>query len=77
MALVTAAPLDLDLWLDAPEFSPGEPVEVRDRFTGRWAPGFEVADVTAAPKRRYLVRRRSDGALLPVVLGPEALAPAR
>ena len=38
-------------------------VEVRSRFDGRWVSGFEIADVS---DDRYLLRRRSDGAMLPV-----------
>jgi hypothetical protein len=44
---------------------PGTAVEVRSRFDGSWAPGFEVADVDAAG---YIIRRHSDGSLLPVPL---------
>jgi hypothetical protein len=38
-------------------------VEVRTHFDGRWVGGFEIADVT---DNRYLLRRHSDGAMLPV-----------
>jgi hypothetical protein len=46
---------------------PGTEVLVRTRFDGRWAAGFQIADV----KRRgvvppaYRIRRRSDHAVLP------------
>jgi hypothetical protein len=42
----------------------GKQVEVRSRFSGRWVSGFEVAE--ALQHDRYLLRRRSDGAVLPV-----------
>jgi hypothetical protein len=41
----------------------GDPVEVRRRFDHEWARGFEIADT--APDG-YRLRRRSDGAVLPV-----------
>jgi len=41
---------------------PGMPVEVRSRFDASWARGFVVAD---ARPNGYLVRRVSDGAVLP------------
>jgi len=45
---------------------PGTRIEVRSRFDQRWARGFEVAEqVAEAPVPRYLVRRRSDGSVLP------------
>jgi hypothetical protein len=37
-------------------------VEVRTRYIGAWAPGFEIAEET---RDGYRVRRLSDGALLP------------
>ena len=46
----------------------GQPVEVHTHYTGAWAAGFDVADVVT---EGYLVRRRSDGSLLPVVI-PDA-----
>jgi hypothetical protein len=39
------------------------PVEVRTRYTGQWATGFEVVERTA---HGYRLRRLSDGAVLPV-----------
>ena len=48
------------------ELTPGVEVEVRTRFTATWAPAFEVVRVVGD---RVLVRRRSDGAVLPVALG--------
>ena len=44
----------------------GDQVEVRTRFDGRWARGFEIAGVTADGFR---VRRRSDGRELPGTFG--------
>ena len=48
---------------------PGTRVEVRSRFESRWARGFEVADTVETDGQTepmYKVRRRSDGAILPV-----------
>jgi hypothetical protein len=42
----------------------GNQVEVHSRFTGRWVAGFEVAETLQHD--RYILRRRSDGAVLPV-----------
>jgi hypothetical protein len=42
----------------------GKQVEVRSRFSGRWVAGFEVAE--ALQHDRYLLRRKSDGTVLPV-----------
>jgi hypothetical protein len=46
---------------------PGTRVEVRSRFDRRWSRGFEVAEEldSSVPPPRYLVRRRSDGSVLP------------
>ncbi len=43
---------------------PSQIVEVRNRFDGRWNEGFEVVEERPAG---YLLRRRSDGAVLPEV----------
>jgi hypothetical protein len=43
-------------------YEPGTRVEVRRRFDRRWARGFEVAEVLDGA---YMVRRRSDGSVLP------------
>ncbi|MGQ0824511.1 MAG: hypothetical protein ACT4OX_05695 [Actinomycetota bacterium] len=41
-------------------------VEVRGRFGDRWAEGFEIADVVDDERgRRYLLRRLSDGHVIP------------
>ena len=47
------------------ELMPGTQVEVLNGFQHSWSPGFEVA---AVDQRGYRVRRRSDGAVLPVVM---------
>lgn len=41
---------------------PGTRVEVRERFSGGWARGFEVAEVAGGSVR---LRRLSDGTVLP------------
>jgi hypothetical protein len=46
------------------------PVEVRSRYIGQWAGGFEVVEHTA---RGYRLRRLSDGAVLPVEFSPEEI----
>jgi hypothetical protein len=53
--------------MDQPVIQPLERVEVRDRFQGRWAGEFEVAEVVTMADGRagYLLRRLSDGARLP------------
>ena len=38
-------------------------MDVRDRYQGSWVRGFEVAEV--ADDGRYLIRRLSDGSVLP------------
>jgi len=48
---------------DNQSLSPGRHIEVRDRFTGTWSFGFDVAEVLGSA---YRVRRLSDGAVLPV-----------
>jgi hypothetical protein len=50
---------------------PGTRVEVRSRFESKWTRGFEVADLVDTERDndgepKYKVRRRSDGAILPV-----------
>ena len=47
--------------------APGVDVEVRARFDGAWKRGFEIA---AVEDELYLIRRRSDGAVLPEPFGP-------
>jgi hypothetical protein len=48
---------------------PGDHVEVRNNFDNEWARGFEIAEVVDALGLR--IRRRSDGAELPVVFSAE------
>ena len=43
---------------------PGQRVEVRKRFDGTWARGFEIAEVLDGG---YRVRRRTDDSVLPAV----------
>jgi len=45
-------------------FERGVRVQVRSRFDGGWASGFQV--FAAQPSGEYLVRRLSDNSLLPV-----------
>lgn len=46
---------------------PGTAVDVRNRFDGRWARGFEIV---AHDRLGYRVRRLSDGRELPSVFEP-------
>jgi hypothetical protein len=48
-----------------PALDKGMKVEVRNRFDGRWAPGFEIADVL---EHSYVLIRLSDGEHLPVAI---------
>jgi len=60
--------------------SPGTEVEVRTRFQGRWASGFEVDAVHGDGSDhddRYVVRRRSDGVVLPVAFQATEVRPRR
>jgi hypothetical protein len=54
--------------------APGSTVEVRNRFDGRWSPGFEVLEHLAGG---YRVRRLSDGRDLPTVFSAEDVRPRR
>ena len=47
---------------------PGTRVEVRRRFDAGWAQGFEVAELH---RDGYLLRRLSDGDVLPVAFDPD------
>jgi hypothetical protein len=47
---------------ERPSLGPGTEVEVLTRYQGRWSSGFEV---DAVRDDRYLLRRHSDGAVLP------------
>ena len=50
----------------------GQQVEVHVGYTNAWATGFEVADVVPGGCR---LRRRSDGALLPIITATADLRP--
>jgi hypothetical protein len=54
-------------------------VEVRSSFEQRWTRGFEVSEVLQADEgeRRYRVRRRSDGSILPVTFSDDDLREER
>ena len=52
----------------------GSAVDVRNRFVGTWSDGFEVAEHV---NDGYLIRRSSDGAILPDVLGQNEVRPDR
>lgn len=52
----------------------GTEVEVRRRFDQAWAHGFVIDDVDDAG---YWLRRKSDGALLPVAFGADDVRSAR
>jgi hypothetical protein len=59
------------------ELSAGDLVLVKTRFDGRWATGFEIADVRrrgAAPPA-YRIRRCSDHAVLPGLFPQAQLRP--
>ncbi len=58
---------------------PGTHVEVRSRFESRWSRGFEIVhcDDDAHGDRRYQVRRRSDGSILPVLFDANDLREER
>ena len=51
----------------AGHFGPGTRVEVRSGYGSSWARGFEVADVDGG---EYVVRRMSDGQVLPETFEP-------
>jgi hypothetical protein len=60
---------------NTPPLEPGVPVEVRNRFTGQFAGGFEIAEriVEAPTVSKYRLRRITDGAILPAVFNQEDL----
>ena len=47
---------------------PGVEVEVRRRYDSEWAPGFSVHDICGSS---YVIRRQSDGAVLPGAFSAE------
>jgi hypothetical protein len=61
--------IGIDVPIDA-----GTTVEVRSRFDQRWTKGFTVADVT---EEGYLLRRQSDGTVLPAWFPREQIRPLR
>jgi hypothetical protein len=52
----------------------GDRVDVRSRFIGEWARGFEVVEVLP---EGYRIRRLSDGSVLPEVIPPDDVRPER
>jgi hypothetical protein len=55
---------------------PGTRVEVRSGYGTSWARGFEVAEIDHqgdSGREQYVVRRVSDGHVLPEAFEPEAL----
>jgi len=52
--------------------SPGTEVEVLTRYQGRWSPGFVVS---AVADDRYVLRRRSDGVVLPTAFTANRVRP--
>jgi len=52
----------------------GTRVEVRSRFVGSWSRGFEVSGTNHG---RYLVKRHSDGSILPDEFDPAEIRPER
>ncbi len=59
---------------DEQSLQPGTRVEVRDRFRGAWAHGYEIAEVAEAG---YRVRRLSDNTLLPATFSGEEVRTSR
>jgi hypothetical protein len=58
--------------LHASGLVPGARVEVRNRFDGSWAAGFEIAGPAADG---WEIRRLLDGSVLPSVFPPQAVRP--
>ena len=52
----------------------GESVEVRRRFDQRWSRGFEIE---SSEEDGYRLRRRSDGAVLPIVFAATEVRPSQ
>ena len=57
-----------------PGLQPGTQVEVLTKFSASWTSGFEVAAVDRAG---YIVRRHSDGSVLPVTFTTHQVRPRR
>lgn len=66
-----------DLAVDSATLTAGTAVRVRTRFDGRWARGYEIADVRrrGAISPAYRIRRRSDHAVLPGLFPRKELRP--
>ncbi|MBL8777103.1 MAG: hypothetical protein JNK12_14265 [Acidimicrobiales bacterium] len=71
---------------DGPEtvLRPGDPVDVRNRFDGRWSTGFRVDAVIADDdgyrfrlRRLRRLRRLSDGAVLPALFAEDTVIGVR
>ena len=58
---------------DEERLDPGTRVEVRIRFEGGWTHGFEVVDAALGG---YLLRRVSDGTVLPATFAAQDLRSA-
>lgn len=57
---------------------PGDRVDVRNRFDGRWTTGFRVDAVVADDDGyRFKLRRLSDGAVLPVLFDEDTVVGVR
>ena len=59
---------------------PGQHIELRNEFTGKWSGGFEVVDVVQLERDRrpitaYRVKRCSDGSVLPALFPPKRIRP--
>jgi hypothetical protein len=54
----------------------GDRVEVKTRYQGSWSAGFTVAAVSDLHHREFLVRRDSDGAVLPALFSDDDLRAA-
>ena len=61
------SPMSAENHGDDPAFEPDTRVQVRNKFDGRWATGFEVI---AATGDGYRIRRLSDGGELPLLFAP-------
>ena len=58
----------------AADISPGRRVEVRNRYDQRWTGGFEVLQIR---DDKYVLRRLSDGAVLPTTFSPDEVRKER
>ena len=57
---------------------PGDRVDVRNRFDGRWSSGFRVDTVVADDDGyRFRLRRVSDGAVLPALFDEDTVVGVR